>query len=303
MGAPPPARTPAAPPAPVAAASDEPSSKEVDAEVERRLAAGVQYGAWQKIGGYARYMAPVDKGFVSADGAVDVAFQFHGAEVAEKDWRRCGLNALIVSVTFPGWGSSVYKAGFADPEHFGEILDVAMKHVGATHVRRLLLVSWSAGYAAMGLTLSNDHYYALTDAIVVLDGLHADYVDGLPDEQPILIFERFARDAIAKKKTMVVAHSSIVPPGYASTTVMAAFLLGKVGVPRVEEHKKNAAGMVEYYHADSGNFHVHGFWGKTGEDHVNQLHLLDDLVRENVTPRWTRLQVEEEKREENAAPE
>ena len=302
LEAPKPARAPK-PPAPPSAATSDASSKEIDAEVEKRLAASIAYGPWKSIGGYARYMAPATKGFVDDDGGVDVAFQFHGAEVAEKDWRQSGLNALIVSVTFPGWGSGVYKAGFADPVHFGEILDDALRRVGASHVRRLLLVSWSAGYAAMGLALSNDHYYALTDAIIVLDGLHADYVDGLPDEQPILIFERFARDAIAKKKTMVVAHSSIVPPGYASTTVMAAFLLGKMGVARIEQEQKNEAGMTEYYHADSGNFHVHGFRGRTGQDHIDQLHLLDELVRENVTPRWTRLQVEAERRQANAPPE
>jgi hypothetical protein len=237
-------------------------------------------------------MAPTGP-FLADDGGVDVAFQFHGAEVAEKDWRQSGLNALIVSVTFPGWGSGVYKAGFADEVHVGEILDEALKRVGATHVRRLLLVSWSAGYAAMGIALGNAHYYALADAAIVLDGLHANLIDGKPDERPLAIFERYARDAVAGRKTMVVAHSSIVPFGYASTTQMAELLCASVGAQRIQGERQWAAGPVEWYHADEGNFHVRGFRGDGPRDHLDQLHLLDDLVRQYVTPRWTRMQIEE----------
>ena len=247
------------------------------------------------MGGWVRYMAPA-KDVVGPDGSVDVAFQFHGAEVAETDWRQSGLNALIVSATFPGWGSVPYKRGFSDPIKFGTILDDALKKVGATRVRRLLLVSWSAGYAAMGLALSNAHYYALADAVVVLDGMHADFIDGKPDERPIAIFEAYARDAVAGRKTMVISHSSIVPPGYASTTQMAELLLASVGVKRIEGERTNTDGMVEWYHADAGGLHVRGYRGLGPKDHLEQLHLLDALVREHVTPRWTRLALEDARR-------
>ena len=241
------------------------------------------------MGGWARYMAPVGD-FVGDDGAVDVAFQFHGAEVADKDWRQSGLNALIVSVTYPGWGTVQYKSGLHDPIHIGEILDDALKRVGATRVRRLLLVSWSAGYALRwSIALGNAHYFALADTIIVLDGMHADLIGGKPDERPIAIFERYARDAVAGKKTMLVVHSSIIPPNYASTTQMAELLCASVGVRRIEEVRTREDGMVEFYHADAGGLHVRGFRGEGPRDHLDQLHLLDDLVREHVTPRWTRL--------------
>ncbi len=70
-------------------------------------------------------MAPKGS-FLGADGDVDVAFQFHGGEVAERDWRQSGLNALIVSVTYPKWGTVPYKRGFSDPVRFGAFLDEAM---------------------------------------------------------------------------------------------------------------------------------------------------------------------------------
>jgi hypothetical protein len=256
------------------------------------MRAGVDYGPWHDLGNWVRYMAP--KGdFLAPDGGVDVAFHFHGGEVADRDWRQSGLNALVVSVTYPRWGTVQYKAGFSDPIRFGVILDDVLKRVGATHVRRLLLVSWSAGYAAMGLVLNNAHYYALADTAIVIDGMHADYIDGKPDERPLKNFERYARDAVAGKKTMLVVHSSIIPPGYASTTEMAELLCASVGARRIEEEKRLQGGLVEWYHSDAGGLHVRGFRGEGPKDHLDQLHLLDDLVRENVTPRWTRMAIED----------
>jgi hypothetical protein len=257
-----------------------------------RLRVGVEYTPWHDLGGWARYMAP-EGDFVGDDGGVDVAFQFHGAEVAERDWRQSGLNAIIVSVTYPGWGTVPYKSGFSDPIRVGAILDDALRRVGATHVRRLLLVSWSAGYAAMGIALGNAHYYALADTAIILDGMHADLIDGKPDERAIAIFERYARDAVAGNKTMVVVHSSIVPPGYASTTQMADLLCASVGARRIEEERLRGDGMVEWYHTDAGGLHVRGYRGGGPKDHLDQLHLVDDLVREFVAPRWTRLALQE----------
>ncbi|MGO8996188.1 MAG: hypothetical protein ACLQVI_22990 [Polyangiaceae bacterium] len=269
-----------------------PKPSELDEELAMRLRVGVEYTPWHDLGGWARYMAP-EGDFVGDDGGVDVAFQFHGAEVAERDWRQSGLNAIIVSVTYPGWGTVPYKSGFSDPIRVGAILDDALRRVGATHVRRLLLVSWSAGYAAMGIALGNAHYYALADTAIILDGMHADLIDGKPDERAIAIFERYARDAVAGNKTMVVVHSSIVPPGYASTTQMADLLCASVGARRIEEERLRGDGMVEWYHTDAGGLHVRGYRGGGPKDHLDQLHLVDDLVREFVAPRWTRLALQE----------
>ena len=293
---PPPAPKVALRPAPTRApAPPLPPRSDLDAEVAARLKAGVEYGPWRDLGGWVRYMAPTTP-FVGKDGAVDVAFHFHGGEVAEKDWRQTGLNALIICVTFPGWGNVQYKEGFSDPIRFGIILDDVMKRVGATHVRRLLLVSWSAGYAAMSLVLANAHYYSLADTAIVLDGMHANYIDGRPDERPLENFERYARAAVAGDKTMVVVHSSIIPPGYASTTQMADLLCASVGAQRIEEERRRGDGLVEWYHSDAGGLHVRGYRGVGPKDHLDQLHLLDDLVREHVTPRWTRLALMEARR-------
>jgi hypothetical protein len=281
--------TPAPPPA--AAPSDD--STAIDREVAARLNTRLDLsGPWRPMAWGASYLAPDD--VVAKDGGVDVIVHFHGALVVDEEWRTSGIHAVIVSVTLPGYGVTVYRDMFAASDRFGAIVDDAVKRVGGTHVRRLGLVSWSAGYGATQDVLSNAHYYAMVDTVAVFDGMHADYVEGLPDAGDIAIFERFAHDAVSGEKQMIVTHSAVVPPGYASTTETATMLLASVGVPRVEEKKTNARGMTEWYHADSGGLHVRGFRGDGPHDHMDQVHLLGDVVRAFIAPRWTRRAVLEE---------
>ncbi len=275
-----------APPAPKA------TSASIDDEVYAKLRAGVEYDDWKSLDGEWRYMAP-KLSCVAADGGVDVAFHFHGAGLASEAWRQSGLNAVIVGVTLPGVGNTPYKLELADPSRFGAMLDEVIKRVGGTHPRRVALLGWSAGYAAVGQVLSNEWYYDKVDTVVLLDGLHASLIAGKPEEKAIAIFEKFARDAVAGKKTMLVTHSSVVPPTYASTTQMTDLLLASVGLTRVEEEKKNAFGMLERSHADAGNFHLRGYRGDGPKDHMDQLRLLSLALDDYIVTRWTRLAVQD----------
>lgn len=279
-------------PAPITPVTDD--SAAIDREVASRLNGRLDIsGPWKPMVWGASYLAP--DGVVAKDGGVDVIVHFHGALVVDDEWRASGINAVIVSVTLPGYGVSVYREMFAPSDRFGAIVDDAVKRVGGTHVRRLGLVSWSAGYGATQDVLSNAHYYSMVDTVAVFDGMHADYVEGLPDNGDIAIFERWAHDAVTGDKQMVVTHSAVVPPGYASTTETATMLLASVGVARVEEKKTNARGMTEWYHADSGGLHVRGFRGDGPHDHMDQVHLLGDVVRVFIAPRWTRKAILEER--------
>ena len=264
----------------------------VDDEVYAKLRAGVEYGDWKPLDGGWHYMTP-KQDFVTKDGGVDIAFHFHGSELADADWRTSGLNAVIVGVTLPGVGNTPYKLMLSDTSVFGAMLDEVIKRVGATHSRRVALLGFSAGYAAVGQVISNDWYYDKVDTVVLLDGLHASLIGGRPEEKAIAIFEKFAHDAVAGNKTMIVTHSSVVPPTYASTTQMTDLLLASVSVPRVEEEKKNAFGMIERSHADAGNLHLRGYRGDGPKDHMDQLRLLSLALSDYIVPRWTRLAIEE----------
>jgi hypothetical protein len=295
--------TPAPEPAVHAApGGDTAGAAAVEREVEARMNARLDIvGPWRPMVAGASYLLP--DGVVGKDGGVDVIVHFHGAQVVDEEWRSSGVAAVIVSVTLPGYGVMPYREMFALPDTFGAIIDDAVKRAGGKRVRRLGLVSWSAGYGATQDVLQNAHYYDMVDTVVVFDGMHADYVEGIPDENDVAIFERFARDAVANPETrqMIVTHSAVTPPGYASTTETATMLLAAAGVARVEERRTNPRGMLEWYHADSGGLHVRGFRGDGPHDHMDQVHLLRDVMRTFVAPRWTRMAVVEERRAAGSA--
>jgi hypothetical protein len=252
------------------------------------------------MGDAVSYLAARDA--VAKDGGVDVIVHFHGALVADEEWRASAISALVISVQLPGQGATQYRETFSETACFGAMVDDAVKQIGGTHVRRLGLSSWSAGYGAVQDVLSDPTYYAQVDTVVLLDGMHASYREGLPDETSIAIFERFARDAALGKKQLIVTHSSVVPRDYASTTETATMLLASAGASRTEETRTNGRGMVEWYHADKGGLHVSGFRGEAARDHINQMHLVGDAVRAFIMPRWTRLAILEEEEQGSRPP-
>jgi hypothetical protein len=269
-------------------------------DLEARLNARLDLtNPWTPMGDGASYLAPEDA--VAQDGGVDVIVHFHGALVADEEWRANAIAGVVVSVHLPGYGVAQYRDMFAPSDRFGAIVDDVIKRVGGTHVRRLGLVSWSAGYGAVQNVLSDPRYYAMVDTVVLLDGMHASYKEGLPDEASVAIFELFARDAALGDKQLIVTHSSVAPHGYASTTETATMLLSSAGAVRVEERRTNARRMVEWYHADEGGLHVRGFRGDGARDHLDQAHLVGDAVRSFIAPRWTRWAIlDEEKRSAEA---
>jgi hypothetical protein len=281
-------------PAPVAGAGTEtPERPKVEREVATRLNARLDLSEpWKPISDGAFYLAPED--VVGKDGGVDVVVHFHGATMVDDEWRATGLDAVIVSVHLPGYGVAQYRDMFAQADRFGALVDDAVKRVGGTHVRRLGLVSYSAGYGAIQDVLADPTTYAMVDTVIVLDGMHVDYREGLPDDGGLAIFERFAKDAAFGDKQMILTHSAVAPLDYASTTETATMLLASVGVTRIEEKRTNVRGMTEWYHADHGGLHVRGFRGDNAKDHIDQVHLVGDAVRVFIAPRWTRLAVLEE---------
>src|SRR5262249_40868146 len=94
-------------------------------------------------------------------------------------------------------------------------------------------------------------------------------------------------DAAAGKKTMVITHSSIIPPDYASSTEASEALCDAVGVP-VEPvtETKNERGMTPYHRADRGNLHMRGFRGRGPRDHFAHLYLIGEMLASWVVPRW-----------------
>lgn len=270
-----------------------PTAEEIalDRAIAERLEKPVDFDSWKGMSHGATYLAPKSD-FVADDGGVDVIVHFNAGQLADKEWRKSGANAVIMSATYGQFGTQAYKDAFADPNRFGAMLSDLVERVHATHVRKLALVSWSAGYAATSTILREPRYYAMVDTVVLLDGLHTDYTRTHEvDTRMMTTLLGFAADAADGKKTMIVVHSSIVPPGYASTTETAAALCEAVHVERTFEERKNARGMVERYHADRGNLHVRGYKGGEAKDHMDQLALIGDIAREHIAEPWTRAEL------------
>jgi hypothetical protein len=158
---------------------------------------------------------------------------FHGPGwIAEVAGAKHGL--VVVSVQL-GSGSSRYAEPFKDARKFAELLAEAEKKSGL-RPGPITLSGWSAGYGAVRAILRQEEHYARIDRVVLLDGMHASYLKGTTKPAPgdLDSFVTFAEDAVAEKKRFLFTHTRIVPPGYASTTETADFVLAQVGVVRLK---------------------------------------------------------------------
>jgi hypothetical protein len=130
-------------------------------------------------------------------------------------------------------------------------------------------------------------HYARVERVLLIDGLHTGYVDGRPGTGPALdssletagleVFLRFARDAVAGRRRMIVTHSEIFPGTYASTTETADWLLAQLGVTRKAVLRWGPMGTQQLSEARAGRFWLIGYAGNSAPDHVDQLHALPEL--------------------------
>ena len=211
---------------------------------------------------------------------------FHGAAwVAETAAAKDGRWAVISVET--GEGADVYSRQFSDHALFGKMLDEASRKTGI-HFGAIVLSAWSAGYGAIREILEVPADYRRVDKVLLIDGLHTNYAAGKPglaesalDAGHLEIFLKFARDAVARRKTMVIIHSEILPGTYASTTETADWLLARLKLTRrpVSRPAPGPLGMREMSEVRAGKFRVMGYAGKAAEDHVVQFESLPWQLR------------------------
>ena len=250
------------------------------------------YDHWTKSASLGLLLMP-HRGGVNEAGEFDVVFHFHGHEPARKEWVKVMNGVVLVGVTL-GIGSGVYENTFRDPSAFGRLLksvEAAMaEHTGRknAHARRIGLTSWSAGYGAVEEILNQPVGRERVDSVVLLDGLHCDYAGDGFVQATLEPFVRFAHEAAEGKRLMVVSHSSIVPPGYASTTETANFLIHELGGHShpAKARASDPMGLELVSRYDEGGFHVRGYAGNAELDHCAQVGLFGDVLRAHLVPRW-----------------
>jgi hypothetical protein len=150
------------------------------------------------------------------------------------------------------------------------------------------LSAWSAGYGAIQTILNHAQGGQRVDAVILLDGLHSGYAGNTLNEVQLGPFVRFAREAASRKKFLFVSHSSIIPPGYASTTETAHFLIQRVGGEPIKASPRpgDPMGLELIERFSRGNFHVRGYAGNGRLDHCAHVGLYADVLEVHIKPRW-----------------
>lgn len=215
--------------------------------------------------------------------SIPLLIHFHGggwlSELAASQ-----IRSAVISIQ-AGSGSGVYAKAFGDPARFGKLLSEA-ESKARVHFTRISLSGWSAGHGSIREILKSQEYFDRVDAVLLIDGLHTGYVNGKPGPQEsqlepenLKIFEKFAREAVAGRKRMLVTHSEIFPGTFASTTETADWLLAQLGVKRRTVLKWGPMGTQQISEAASGRFRLIGYAGNTAPDHVDQLHSLAEYLK------------------------
>ena len=209
---------------------------------------------------------------------------FHGAAwVAEIAAARSGRFAVISVET--GSGSSVYAKQFSDHALFDAMLREATEKTGVTF-GPISLTSWSAGHGAIREILSVPEYYARVQKVLLLDGLHTGYVNNKPGPQEselepdhLDIFLKFARDAVAGRKTMVITHSEIFPGTFASTTETADWLVTQLGLRQRAILRWGPSKTQQLSESRAGKFLLMGYAGNSAPDHIDEFHGLPEYLK------------------------
>jgi len=248
------------------------------------------YGKWEGGIGMGQFIMPV-KGGLTPRGDFDLMVHFHGHEPIRKEWVQVMDGAVLVGIDL-GIGSGAYEEAFQAPDAFPRLVEAVERAVAkksgrkSARVRHLGLSSWSAGYGAVQHILMQSYAKERVDTVVLLDGLHCGYNGAAINGQPIFMFTDYAKRAAAGETLMFVSHSSIIPPGYASTTETADYLVHEVGGKLRDVRGAGPMGMTMITRYSKGNFHVRGFSGNDKMDHCAQIGEYRDVLKVHVKPRW-----------------
>jgi hypothetical protein len=221
---------------------------------------------------------------------VDLLVHFHGVSYVPKCAVYDAGRPFVVAVVNLGSGSAVYENAFQSEAAFPKLVERVRKSISektATEIdtSRIYLSSFSAGYGAVRAILRN--HASMVDGIVLLDGLHTDYVPsgqvlaqgGALNTEKLKDFLAYARLAMAGEKKLVVTHSEIFPGTYASTTETADYLLDALLLQRHAVLKWGPVGMQMLTETHAGGLTILGFAGNTAPDHIDHFHGLPTFLK------------------------
>ena len=230
-------------------------------------------------------------------GAYDLVVHFHGLrEAQEANIERTHLNAVVVSVNL-GMGSGPYENAFRDSYRWKSLLAAVEENVERSgrapgaRVGRIALSAWSAGYGAVSALLRDKDVVARVDAVLLADGLHANYKDErrhVVDDSSLKKYAAIADAATRGEKLFALTHSSIQTHGYANTTETIGELLKLANVAKTPEAARGPRSMHQVYVRDRGDFHVKGYQGTGVHDHIDHIWAMGETMLPYLKARWNR---------------
>lgn len=241
----------------------------------------------------------------------DLVIHFHGKhQVAVDALEQSGMPVALVNVDI-GVGSHVYRGAYdaaGSLDHLIEFAERALHETGRlpnARVGRIAISAWSAGYGAARAILSRPADAARVDALVLVDGLFADWAPASArggDRDPkrpararavsmdgLSPTTAFAAQATRGEKLFVVSHTAITQAQYAGAPECADALIRHFEAPKsgVPSSARPFGGNPTYV-SDLGDFHVRGFDGKSFTEHVEQHRGMGSLHYAELRKYWER---------------
>jgi hypothetical protein len=236
-----------------------------------------RYGEWKTL--------PLGRVLVPAPAPTeryDLVLHLHGGEAARKVIAPADLGVVLAAVD-AGIGSQAYAEAMFGARPLEDLLSAVGAMLAPASLGRLVITSWSAGYGGVHQILVQ--HPTVPSAIVLLDSLHTGYgPNGDLVEVGLMPFLSFAQRAQQGEAVLVLTHSEIKPPGYASTSEVASWLLHEVGGQRRYAGLEPVHGVEAKTEWREGNLTVRGYTGAGKEAHCAHLKMLDAILRDDVLP-------------------
>jgi hypothetical protein len=208
---------------------------------------------------------------------------FHGGDWLPEVAVARTRNMAVISVQ-AGAGSSTYASLFADPLRFPKLIAEAEGKSGLKF-SEVELGGWSAGCGALRQILKDPASYERVSRVLCIDGIHTGYVNGQPgpeesqiDPENLQVWLQIGRDAMARKKRLIITHSEIFPGTFASTTETADYLEREWGVKCHAVVKWGPMKTQILSETKAGRLLLLGFAGNSAPDHVDELQSLPEYL-------------------------
>lgn len=215
---------------------------------------------------------------LSPSGHFDLIIHLNGDEPVRKQLVKSGEPFVLFTLTLdPSRGYAPLFTGTQLYQAISSGVEQGVsKQLGTpARVGHVAMSAWSAGFVGIAAALAQPTGNDL-DAVILIDGLHAPRGDSAAFNAQLKPFVDYAARATRGERLMFITHSSIDPPGFASTTESAHHLIATLGGKPLAVHREDPWGLelVEYF--SRGELQVRGYAGNDKADHCAQLVTLRD---------------------------